>query len=77
VAPIGSAHSVLIQRFPIRIRGKIPCCGGIQWFRRMRSSAPLRLARSGSGEGGWEVVGIGRSLSGIDRAWRSVSREVW
>ena len=29
-APIGSVHSVLNQRLPIRMRGKIPCCGGIQ-----------------------------------------------
>lgn len=29
-APIGSAHSVSIQRVPMRMRGKIPCCGGIQ-----------------------------------------------
>ena len=38
----------------------------------MRSSASLSFARSGSGEGGWEVIGIGY-LSGIDRALAGAS----
>ena len=75
-APIGSAHKVLTQRRAIRMWGKIPCCGGIQWLRRMRSSASLRLARSGSGDGGFVLVGIGdRFLSSISPG-RGVSREV-
>ncbi|WP_428413638.1 hypothetical protein [Pararhizobium sp.] len=28
--PMGTSHSVLIHFRPIRMCGKIPCCGGIQ-----------------------------------------------
>ena len=30
VVPIGNAHKVLTQRWPMRILGTIPACGGIQ-----------------------------------------------
>ncbi len=36
-APIGIAHKMLIQRWPMRIRGTMPSCGGNQWLKTIRS----------------------------------------
>src|SRR6185312_2892551 len=47
-APIGSAHKMLIQRCPIRMRGTIPSCGGSQAVMTILSSAALRVDAIGS-----------------------------
>jgi hypothetical protein len=49
--------------------GKIPCCGGIQWLRRMRSFASLRLAWSGSNDGGFVLVSAGDHFLLSIAAW--------
>src|SRR5665213_140709 len=64
-APIGIAHSTLIQRRPIRIRGAIPALGGNQWLMSRRSSASLRVASRGSGVMvSGDVFVVGCPLSG-------------
>ena len=59
--PSGKAHKVLTQRRPTRMRGTMPCCGGSQWLNRMRSSAPLSFAASGS----WIGTTLGVSVIGL------------
>jgi hypothetical protein len=50
-APIGSAHKMLIQRRPMRMRGTIPSCGGNHSLMTIRSSAALRVDAIGSWDG--------------------------
>src|SRR5665213_3447212 len=73
--PIGSAHKMLTQRRPMRMRGTIPSCGGSHSLMTIGSSAALRVDAMGSWGGSSifteSVIGIALLQDDIDEPFRS------